>query len=202
MTIRFQCASCTQPIEVDDEWALKAVACPYCHKTITAPGESSLEDPSMIGTASPMGHGEADHDEMSAETPERGLQPAPSNRVASIALVLAICSFILIAAYIMILSQHPEEIGRLYEAFEQAKDFPEKTAIYSEFIQEQGRVPGWMVASSGCIVGGGLAWVAAIICGLMGIRSAVRRQRAVAALLLTGLIPIILCCGGAGGPTV
>lgn len=191
-----------QPIEVDDEWALKAVACPYCRKTITAPGESSLDDPSLIRTASPMAHTEAGQGEASADPPERGLETAPTNRAAIIAMVLAVCSFILVAAYTMILSQHPEEILRLSEGFEQAKDFAERTAIYSEFIQEQGRVPGWMIASSGCIVVGGLAWVAAIICGIMGIRGVGRRQTAVVALLLTGMIPIIFCCGSAGGPTV
>ncbi len=44
MAIRFLCASCAQPIEVDEEWALKPVACPYCRKTVTAPVESQIDD--------------------------------------------------------------------------------------------------------------------------------------------------------------
>ena len=54
MAIRFQCGACSQPIEVDDEWALRAVACPYCRKTITAPSESTLGDLSRIPMASPL----------------------------------------------------------------------------------------------------------------------------------------------------
>lgn len=41
MAIRFSCASCKQPLEVDDAWAGQAVACPYCRNVVTAPSTST-----------------------------------------------------------------------------------------------------------------------------------------------------------------
>lgn len=41
MAIRFNCLSCKQPIEVDDEWGGESVACPYCKKVVTAPSSST-----------------------------------------------------------------------------------------------------------------------------------------------------------------
>lgn len=48
MAIQFQCVSCRQPIEVDDDLASKIIACPYCRKTMTAPAESQLGDLAAI----------------------------------------------------------------------------------------------------------------------------------------------------------
>ena len=41
MSIQFLCPACSQPIEIDDEWSARPVACPYCRKTITAPESST-----------------------------------------------------------------------------------------------------------------------------------------------------------------
>ncbi len=41
MAIQFNCPSCTQPIEVDDEVAGQAAACPYCGKVVTVPQQST-----------------------------------------------------------------------------------------------------------------------------------------------------------------
>ena len=89
MTIRFQCGSCSQPIEVDDEWSAKPVACPYCRKTVTAPIESTLGDPAAFQAATPI------------ETVRPGVQPVPihpdatppplaKNTLAIVSLALAI----------------------------------------------------------------------------------------------------------------
>ena len=37
MPIQFRCTSCSQPIEIDNEFAGQAVTCPYCEKVVTAP---------------------------------------------------------------------------------------------------------------------------------------------------------------------
>ena len=42
MAIQFRCAGCSQPIEVDDEFAGKDATCPYCRRVITVPLESAL----------------------------------------------------------------------------------------------------------------------------------------------------------------
>lgn len=42
MPIQFNCASCGQPIEVDDEHAGKVAACPYCQRVVNVPENSTL----------------------------------------------------------------------------------------------------------------------------------------------------------------
>lgn len=42
MAIQFHCPSCSQPIEVDDVHAGQAATCPYCHRVVSVPTESSL----------------------------------------------------------------------------------------------------------------------------------------------------------------
>ena len=42
MAIQFRCAGCSQPIEVDDEYAGQNATCPYCRHIIRVPAESSL----------------------------------------------------------------------------------------------------------------------------------------------------------------
>ena len=51
MPIQFLCVSCEHPIEIDDEWAGKSVACPFCRNTVVAPVESTYEPPSVVPAA-------------------------------------------------------------------------------------------------------------------------------------------------------
>jgi uncharacterized membrane protein YjjB (DUF3815 family) len=69
-------------------------------------------------------------------------------------------------------------------------------AIQSEYIREMGGLPGWMVGAFVFQVSAIVAWVAAIVCGVIGVRRVRRRQLAVFALLITALVPIFFCCGG------
>lgn len=43
MAIQFRCPGCSQPIEVDDEFALRSAQCPYCRSVVAVPAISSLE---------------------------------------------------------------------------------------------------------------------------------------------------------------
>lgn len=52
MAIRFTCPSCSQPIEIDDQWAGQSVGCPYCKKVVNAPPASTWP-PSEVPQASP-----------------------------------------------------------------------------------------------------------------------------------------------------
>lgn len=40
MAIQFTCPACSQPIEIDDQYAGQQVVCPYCEGVVTAPAES------------------------------------------------------------------------------------------------------------------------------------------------------------------
>jgi DNA-directed RNA polymerase subunit RPC12/RpoP len=54
MPIQFHCSSCGQPIEVDDEHAGQAAACPYCRQLVTVPPQSTYY-PSEGAAARPAG---------------------------------------------------------------------------------------------------------------------------------------------------
>ena len=194
MVIRFQCSACSQPIEVDDEWALRTVACPYCHKTITAPAESTLGDLSQIPTATPL-TGEESHP---APLPARPHQPvardAHPNRIAIVAFVLALTVVALIGMYLNVLSAHRLEMEKFLQP---EMSFGEQMQAFSEYLEsQQGQVPGWVMALSVLPLGAGLAWTAALVCAIIALRRPQRRGLAVAALLIAGFVPVFLCCGG------
>ncbi len=53
MAIQFHCTGCSQPIEVDEEFAGRAAACPYCQRVVTVPATSTIEPQSAV-VARPM----------------------------------------------------------------------------------------------------------------------------------------------------
>ncbi|MGD8450338.1 MAG: hypothetical protein PVJ57_00840 [Phycisphaerae bacterium] len=67
MSIQFCCPGCSHPIEVDDEFAGRRAACPYCQQVVTVPAASTYE-PESVPTARPA--------ESSTLTPSE-LPPAP-----------------------------------------------------------------------------------------------------------------------------
>ena len=87
--------ACSQPIEVDEEWASRTVACPYCRKTVTAPAESTLTDLDQAPMASPVDTAVAGTAQPPVEPLQiagAGLEPRTSvqtNRLAVEALLLA-----------------------------------------------------------------------------------------------------------------
>jgi hypothetical protein len=44
MAIQFHCVGCSQPIEVDNEFAGRTAMCPYCRRVVTVPAESTLRE--------------------------------------------------------------------------------------------------------------------------------------------------------------
>lgn len=65
MAIQFRCVGCNQPIEVDDDFANQQAECPYCHRVITVPDGSTLEQRRIAARPSKQ-----------ADTPE--LPPRPT----------------------------------------------------------------------------------------------------------------------------
>ena len=67
----------------------------------------------------------------------------------------------------------------------------------TEYIDAQGGVaPGWLIATAVLPILAGLGWIAALACGLIGVRRPRRRGLAIAALVVAGIVPV-LCCSGA-----
>ncbi len=195
MVIRFECSSCAQPIEVDGEWASKAVACPYCRNTVTAPAESTLTDLSQIPLASPVVTAEA------APPREAPLYAAVSpaqhgNRLAIVAFALACCLVVLVVVTHLVIAPHRLEVEDFAKSIMSAGNYSEVLEAQSEFLKARGGVPSWMVAYVVLEVAGGPIWIAVIVCGLIAIRRPQRRGFAVAALVMAGLVPVAICCGG------
>ena len=203
MAIRFRCSGCSQPIEVDDEWASKLVACPYCRKTIAAPPESTLEDLSPIPEATPLGPSEASWDGPSV--PVFGQQPpapAQSNRLAVVALILACSLPVQLAVFMAVLTAHEGELQRIQSAVEQRQQqgespFAAQFEAWQEFLDERGGIPpSWMILSAMVEFVGAATWIATIVCGIIAVRRPQRRRLAVVALVIAVVLMIFFCCGG------
>ncbi len=194
MAIRFQCGSCSQPIEVDDEWASKTVACPFCRNTINAPAGSTLADPSELHVASPLG---TDVDSDHAQT-QRRAPPRPSpNRIAIVAFALACSLVLLLLATAVITAPHVLELTELQdqgrEAAEQGKS---QWDVMTAYLNARGGVmPGWMIGLT--LIGVAMmgVWIAAVVCGIIGVLRPVRRRFAITALVICGGFVVQACFG-------
>lgn len=201
MAIRFQCGSCSQPIEVDDEWASKTVACPYCRKTITAPAESTIGDVSRIPIALPVAPGQTASAQMEpvqappVPYPDASLAYHP-NRIALVALALACGEVVLLIAMQWVMASNRLEAEELMKTLTPATSFSQILEAQSEFFKSRGGVPRWMIAFSLLELTTGLNWIALVTCGIIGVRRTQHRASAIVALIISGLVPIFFCCGG------
>ncbi len=192
MAIRFQCGSCNQPIEVDDPWGGRTVACPYCHSTVTAPSASTLDDLDDIPTASPVVAAGIDAGDPVSVQPGES-----SNVVALVAIILAMVVIALIGLGTMIAAPHALEMEQIARELEKAEDSAgSATKAIIQYAQSRGGdLPTWMFML-GMIQMVTLATsVAAIVCGIIGLRHARRRRMAVAALAICGGVTIYFCAG-------
>lgn len=204
MTIRFLCSACGQPIEIDDEWSLKPVACPYCRKTITAPAESRFDNLKDVPTATPL-RNEPPEEPIAVSVPYGDSQssvPAQSNRVAVAAIVLAVAVLVQFAILMMIGAAHVSEF-ELIESLTKARQdegaspFEAQQQAMLQFLEDQGGVPPqWLMGMMMLYAGIAAAWIAAVVCGIIGARRTYRRRMAVAALVFAGVLPVMVCCSG------
>ncbi len=201
MAIRFQCAACTEPIEVDDHWAMQVVRCPYCQRTVTAPGESTLGELEGIPTATAIRRTDVHPRPFeSGDSLEFAAAPQPSlgNGAATASLVLAIVTIVLFGIASIILGGHALEMQDMVEQIEKARrEGAGFTQAMMEFMKSRGgAVPGWMIASSLLSTAALGTCLATIVLGALGLRRPTRRSWAVTSLALSGLI-VVLYCGGA-----
>jgi hypothetical protein len=189
MAIRFHCAACNQPIEVDDEWATKTVACPYCHKTVTAPHESTLGDLTEVPVATPLGEFQpfAEMSQPAYVAPER----VRHNYWAIAALALAVLAFLALLTSSMISAWHFREILQPGMTVQEQVDAIEK------FLEEdQGNLPGWTVATALAVALSCVTWPLATVCGVLGVLRKRQRGLAVIALVICGVQLVFVVCSG------
>ncbi len=206
MVIRFHCASCSQPIEVDGEWALKTVACPYCRKTVTAPAESQIDDMSRIPTATPAVQTSVP-DLANATSLSRDPQFEATSVVgggqhngAAMAAFILSCGLLACTLSIVVLVRpHADELIAIQQKQEkllaQGKGVLESS---QQPLMEQygGQMPSWILAVTGFYMMSFAFWVAAVVCAIIGLRRLYRRHLAVTALVIVAIVPFFLCCGG------
>lgn len=173
-SIQFACRSCGKAIEVDADWAHRLVECPYCHDTVTAPGMSTATPPTARKVEAPAGW----PDEPAAQEAHR-LSPAPTNRIAIVALLLAISSWVALYAMGYLLFQHLPPPGNSQITVEQ---------YYEQKVQDaiKAKEPWVLQLFLACVVTMGM-WLAGLICGVVGLFRPVRRGVAVVALAILAL---------------
>lgn len=207
MVIRFLCPSCRQPIETDDEWAEKLVACPFCRATITAPAQSTLgpiEAAADIPGARPAWSPDAPWGDVEATfsgppritfADDSARKDANARRSATIAIVLAALSIAAFTVMSLILAPHREELFAFTKDFQDgASVMQAQKRMMDDLMSRPGGIPGWYVASSVAMWLGMLLWLPALILTILGMRRAAARGRAVTAMLLSVIAPMICCC--------
>lgn len=127
---------------------------------------------------------------------QRTAAASAANHVATVGLVLAVISILFVFAYYLVARPHRDEINELGRAV-QTGGFREVMRIQQEWIEQQGGLPGWVLAMTLFQLCSGACWLAALICGVLGMRRHYnRRERAVMALVMCGVMPVLYCCGG------
>lgn len=200
MAIQFSCGACGQPVEIDDEWGGKTVACPFCHSQIVAPTESRLFDTDDVPLASAVPR--------SAPPSTAGYDGSPpsggSNRLALVAVALAGVMLVSLIMFNRLMSPHTGEIqtmmARMAELAEQGKGMilSMQTAQLELFEESGGAMPSWLAWAVMFEFLGGASWLAAVICGAIAVSRPQRRRYSIAALVACGITPILFCCMGPG----
>ena len=202
MAIQFSCASCGQPIEIDDEWGGKTVACPFCHSRVLAPVESQLPDTEFVPTASAVPPHSIDGDPADSLAVGTSAATPQSNRLAIVAVVCAAVLLVELIAMKSIVSAHIGEIEALGERFQEltaeGKGFmlAYQTTQLELLEANGGAIPTWLMLVGIIELAAGLTWLAALICGILAVRKPLHRRFAVATLLVCGISPVIFCCCG------
>lgn len=205
MVIRFHCPSCSQPIEVDGEWALKAVSCPYCRKTVTAPVESQIGDVGRIPTAAPAGKtGMPEASGGTSLLPDPQFDATPvvggvqHNGAAMAAFILACALSACILSSLIVYRSHGAELldvqQRTDELIQQGNNAM-ASAQQAWLDYYDGELPGWLMATSLLMMLAFALWVGTLVCAIIGVRRPYRRRYAVFAFGIVALSPCFMCGG-------
>ncbi len=195
-------------MEIDNEWAGKTVACPFCHSQIVAPTESRLTNSEDVPMATAMQSSPPVHPSTLASTPTEGWkstsETAGSNRLAIVAVVLAGVMLISFIIFNRLMSAHVTEVQAVAEKVQQAIEQGKGVLVavqkaQLEFLEKNdGAMPTWLAAAVACEMLGGLAWLSSLICAVIAIRRPAHKRYSLAALVACGVTPILFCCVGGG----
>lgn len=176
MPIQFLCVSCEHPIEIDDEWAGKSVACPFCRNTVVAPVESTYEPPSVVPAARGVEPDMAD----GTRLPPPG--PSGGNLVALWAFGCASLSLLAFFVFsVVIMSRVVDDLGPEFT--------PQQFQQYMSDLLKAGQPPKWLGSALLAFFLAAALWVAGLICAILALRLRNRRGFAYAAIGLLGVLP-------------
>jgi hypothetical protein len=197
MAIQFQCPSCNQPIEVDDEWATKPVACPYCSKTVTAPESSTIGGgpPPPVALPADVLRGQPDVGARGmygpAPSPSAFAQtvqpePAGSNAYAPWALALSCAAAVLYFGLSFFVAAKVTTLAGPGATVEEAQ----KAMV--ERIQG-GDLPGWLAVAAAGFILTLLVWLVALVLCILAVRRPARRGLTIVGFVVCAIIPAFIC---------
>ncbi len=198
MAIQFRCAQCSQPIEVDEQYANQTAACPYCHHTITVPPESSYAPKTSVvarpmeDAASPTGTPQPGLPALppqlgqwqSAETAQ---QPQAPNTLGTYAVICTVLALALVAAQVISL------VVLLLPVMSTASQpsltlAPEQQKALEDIMLQH----PWLRALQ---VGATFFGLAGLVLGAVSLRQKPHGNwRGVSSVVLSGLLFLCLCC--------
>lgn len=211
MAIRFQCGGCNQPIEVDDEWGGRVVACPYCRRVASAPSVSTLDPVDAIPVASPMSMSPTAGSMIPPAVPglSRGspIVAPQGNAFAVTAFALSLVLVAVTLAFITLLASHRDEYAAFERQIQEAAQSGQSMFDAAMKIGQSnaGAAPGWLMLAGFLQLAAMANWVTSVVLAIIGLRRPHRRGLAVAALLIcvavllsVCFVPMLLTMGGAG----
>ncbi len=198
MAIQFACPGCQQPIEVDDEWAQRQVACPYCRRTITAPAASMIQRLSPPA-ARPLGQAEPDPSSAESGSAAAPLSGPPGAAVregnpyavwaleASIFAVLCLLSMSVLAVI-----QVAGTIGPGNSPDEMQESFAELQKQWLDEAQKGKMPPALLMIGLGmCAMV--VTWATGLVLTVLALRRRARRGISIAALVINALLALYMC---------
>lgn len=175
---------------------MRLVACPYCRRTITAPRETILPETGDVAEARPGAV--IAPPTANPAAPIRAVPMPTRNGPMIAAAVLLGISLASLVGYFMVFAGHSQELAQMMPT-----TFPPDMAAIGKaqqrLLEEYGGIPPWMLALGAFEVTAGLAWLGAVVCGIVGVTG--RRPRkgtAITVLVLSCVMPVVACCGGGG----
>ncbi len=192
MPIQFQCASCAQPIEVDDEHAGKVAACPFCRNVVTVPAASTLAGATV--SARPAG-GPAPV--WGPAFPEGGVPPpvpvaVPSPGTLMLANLALVCSVVMLGCYAITFTIVARVAGpALQQAIAEGAPSNEQVRVFEAALTNAPEM-AWIGFLS---LAGALVALVGLVLAAVSLRQHRTLARAWVALVLCAFPPLCLCSG-------
>ncbi len=170
MPIRFICASCQQPLEIDDQWGGQSVACPYCNRVVTAPRSTTWAADQQIPVASPA-RGDLPPSPPSPVRPP-GRVSSPMATAWALAMTLACLGFTIVTVFTWIATSAPVVYEKLGDPPTRADSPEELSRLQIEYqrkaieLFQRGAVPISPITV--------VAAVCAMVCSLAGLILSIR----------------------------